>query len=80
MGINKYQCLTPDVPQFHPGNKRLLDKDNDDNTETTDTSQSERDDMSHTYQDHFIEKVKKTKNTNDDNKYKENTSRYQGRN
>ena len=26
MGLNKDQCLTPDVPQFIPGNKILLNK------------------------------------------------------
>ena len=36
MGLNKDQCLTPDVPQFIPGNKILLNKENDDNPETTD--------------------------------------------
>ena len=24
IGLKKYQCLTPDVPPFFPGNKRLL--------------------------------------------------------
>ena len=42
MGLNKYQCLTPYVSPFLPGNKRLLNKDNDDYPETTDTSQSEK--------------------------------------
>ena len=42
IGINKDQCLTPDVPPFLLGNKRLLDEENDDNTETTDTSQYEK--------------------------------------
>ena len=41
MVLNKYQCLTPDVPPFLPGNKILLNEDNDDNTETTDTSKYE---------------------------------------
>ena len=35
MGLNKYQCLTPDVPTFLPGNKRLLNKENYHNPETT---------------------------------------------
>ena len=41
IGLNKYQCLTPDVPPFLPGNKILLNEENDDNPETTHTSQSE---------------------------------------
>ena len=75
--INKYQCVTPDVPPFIPGNKILLNKENDDNPETTNTSLSEKDDTSHTKRDDSIAKVKNTKNTNDDDKYKENTSKHQ---
>ena len=41
---------------FLPGNKRLLNKDNDDNTKTTYTSLSDKDDMSHTSPDDFPEK------------------------
>ena len=77
MGNNKYQCLTPDVPTFLPGNTIILNKENDDNTETTDTSQYENDDTSHTNQDDYIEKVKDTKNANDDDKYKDDTSKNQ---
>ena len=55
MGLNKYQCLTPDVPTFLPGNKILLNKKNDDSPETTDTSRYENDDTSHTNQDDYIE-------------------------
>ena len=29
IGLNKYQFLTPDVPTFLPGNKRLLNEEND---------------------------------------------------
>ena len=72
MGLNKDQCLTPDVPPFIPGNKRLLNEENDDNTENTDISQYEKDDTSHTNRDDFIAKVKDTKNTNDVEKYKQN--------
>ena len=46
--LNKYQCLTLDVPPFLPVNKILLNKDNDDNPKTRYTSQSEKDDTSHT--------------------------------
>ena len=70
MAINKYQCLTPDLPPFIPVNKILLNEENDDNPETTDTSQSEKDDTSHTSRDDSIAKVKETKNSNDDDKYK----------
>ena len=38
---------------FLPGNKRILNKDNDDNPETTDTSLSGKDDMSHTSKNDF---------------------------
>ena len=37
MGLNKDQCLTPDVPPFLPGNKILLNEENDENPETIDT-------------------------------------------
>ena len=66
MGLNKYQCLAPDVLLFHPGNKRLLNEENDDNPKTTDIPQSEKDDTSHTSRDDYYAKVKDTKNTNDD--------------
>ena len=49
----------------------------DHNTDTTDTSLSEKDDVSHTSQDDSIEKVKDTKTTNDDDKYKEDTLKLQ---
>ena len=77
MDINKYQCLTPDVPQFLPGIKRLLNEDNDDNPKTTDKSQSDKDNMSHTSRDDSIAKVKGMKNTNYNDKYKEDTSKHQ---
>ena len=66
MGLNKDQCLAPDVLLFHPGNKRLLNEENDDNPKTTDIPQSEKDDTSHTSRDDYYAKVKDTKNTNDD--------------
>ena len=56
-----------DLYPFLPGNKILLNDENDNNPETTDTSLSEKDDMSHTSQDNFIGKTKSEKNTNDDN-------------
>ena len=40
----KPKALSP----FLPGNKRLLNEENDNNPETTDTSLYEKDDMSHT--------------------------------
>ena len=77
MGLNKDKCFTPDVTPFLPVNKILLNEENDDNPETTDTSQSEKYDMSHTNRDDSIEKVKDTKNTIDDDKYKEHNSKHQ---
>ena len=79
-GIKKYQCLTPAVPPFISGNKWLLNEENDDNPETTDTSLSEEYYTSHTKRDDYIAKFKDTKNTNDDNKYKEDTSKHQDSN
>ena len=64
IGLKKYQCLTPDVPPFFPGNKALINEQNDDSPETSDTSQSEEDDTFHTKQDDYIENVKEM-NTND---------------
>ena len=61
MGLNKYQCLTTDIPPFLPGNKRLLNEGNDDNPETAYTSQYEKDDRSHTNRDYSIAKVKDKK-------------------
>ena len=80
MGLNKYQCLASEVPPFIFGNKILLNEENDDNPETTDTSQSEKDGTSHTSRYDYIEKVKDTKNTNDNDKYKEDTSKNQDSN
>ena len=77
MVLNKDQCLTPDVPPFIPGNERLLNEENVDNPETKDTSKYEKDDTSLTSQNYSIEKLKDTKNTNDDDEYKEDTSKIQ---
>ena len=66
----KYKALSP----FLPANKILLNEDNDDNPETTDTSLYEKDDMSHTSPDDSTEK-KWHKNTNNGDKYKEETSK-----
>ena len=44
MGLNRDQFLTPDGHPFLPGNKILLNEENDDNPETTDTPQYEKDD------------------------------------
>ena len=67
----KYKALSP----FLPGNKRLLNKDNDDNPETTDTSLSEKYDMSHTSTDDFTGKTDDKTITNNDDEYKEETSK-----
>ena len=77
MRLNKYQCLTTDIPPFLPRNKILINEGNDDNPEDTDTSQYEKYDTSHTTRDDSIEKAKETKNTYDDDEYKENTSKHQ---
>ena len=42
---------------FIPGNKRLLNEDNNDNPETTDTSLSGKDDMSHSSKYGFTVKM-----------------------
>ena len=34
LGLQKYQCITPEVPSFLPVSKILLNEENDDNTET----------------------------------------------
>ena len=65
---------------FLPGNKILLKEENGHNPETTDTSRSEKYDMSHTSRDYFIAKAKYTKNTNDDDEYREDTSKHQDSN
>ena len=77
MRFNKDQCLSPVIPPFIPGNKILLNEENDDNPKTTETTLSEKDNTSHTSQDDSISKQKDTKNTNDDDKYKEDTSKHQ---
>ena len=46
---------------FLPGNKIVLNEENDHNTEITGTSRSEKDDMLHTSQTDFIEKAKENK-------------------
>ena len=62
---------------FLSGNKRLLNKDNDNNPETTDTSLSGKYDMSHNIPYDFTEKNKWQKITNNDDEYKEETSTIQ---
>ena len=66
-----------DVPPFITVMKSLRNQENDDNPETTDTSRTNKDDTSHTNQDNSIENVKYTKNTNDDDKYKEDNLQHQ---
>ena len=62
--------MSPSIPR----NKRLLNEENGYNLRTTHTSRSEKYDMEHTSPDDYIEKVKDTKTTNDDDKYKGDTS------
>ena len=53
---------------FIPGNKRLLNEENDNNPGTTDTPKSKKYDMSHTSRDDSFEIAKDTKNDIDDEK------------
>ena len=62
---------------FLPGNKIILNEDNDDNLGTTDISLSGKDDMSHTSTDDFTEKPNDKKITNNDDEYKEENSKIQ---
>ena len=68
LGIEKYQSLSPHVPEFTPGFKSLRNEADDDHHEYTDTSRSDKDNTSRTYQDDSIEHLKSTKNKNDDDK------------
>ena len=61
---------------FIPGNKILLNEDDDDNPETTDTSLSGKDDMSHTSKYGFTEKTNIKNITDNDEEYKGWTSNY----
>ena len=77
LGLQKYQCLPPHVPPFPPGFKSLRNEANDDNPETKDTSRTDKDDTSPTNWYDSIENVKSMKNTNDDDKYKEDNLQHQ---
>ena len=68
---NKKYTNSKAFSPFLPGNKTILNEENDDNPETTDTSQSEKDDTSQNSRDDSIVKVKETQKIKDDNKYKE---------
>ena len=59
------------------GMKPLINEENYDDPETTDTSHADKDDTSNTNWDDSTENLKDMKNTNDDDKYKEDTSKYQ---
>ena len=66
---NKQKYIKPKaLSLFLPGNKILLNEDNDDNPETTDTSLSVKDDMPHTSIDAFTVKSNDKKITNNDDK------------
>ena len=71
LGIRKDQSLPPHVPKFPPGFKSLRNQADDDHHESTDTPCTDKDDMSRNNSDDSIENVKATKNTNDDDEYKE---------
>ena len=53
----KKYMLSKALSPFVPGNKRLLNEDNDNNPKTTDTSQSEKYDIPHTSLDAFTGKT-----------------------
>ena len=80
LGLQKYQCLPPHVPAFPPGFKWLRNETNDDNPETTDTSRTDKDDTSRTNRYDSIENVKAMKNTNNDDEYKDDNTKYQDSN
>ena len=71
LGLQKDKRLSPHVPPFPPIFKSLRNEADYDNTETTDISCTDKDDTSRTNRDDSIENLKATKNTNDDNKYKD---------
>ena len=75
--IEKYQSLLPHLPKFPPEFKSLRNEEKNDNPESKDNSKTDIDDMSLTDWDDFIENVKATKNTNDENKYKEDNKQHQ---
>ena len=77
LGLEKYQSLPPHVPPSPPGFKSLINKANDDNPEFTDTSFTDRYDTSRTDRDDSIEIVESMKNTNDDEKDKEENLQHQ---
>ena len=77
LGIQRDQCLPPHLPPFPPGFKSLRNEENYDYNETKDTSSTDKDDTSRTNQDDSIENLKSMKNTNDDEKYKEENSQHQ---
>ena len=68
------------VPPFSYGIKSLRNKANDDNPENTDTPRTDKDDTSHTNRYDSIKILQDTKNTNDDDEYKEDTSKHQDSN
>ena len=70
-GIQKYQCLPPQVPPFTSRFKSTRNEANNDNLETTDTSRTDKDDTLRTNLDDSIENMKTMKKTNYDNEYKE---------
>ena len=80
LGLQTHQYLPPYVPQFPPGFKSFKNEANGDNNETTDISCTDKDNMSHTNQNDYIEYLKATKNTNDDDEYKEDNSKHQDSN
>ena len=65
---NKKNIKPLALSPFLPGNKRLLNEENNHNPETTDNSLSGKYDTSHTCRYDSIAKARETKNTNDNDK------------
>ena len=77
LGLQKYQCLRPNVLLFSSVFESLRNEVSGDNTETTDTSRNDKENMSCNNWDDSIENVKAMKNKNYDGEYKEDNSQHQ---
>ena len=77
LGLQKDKLLPSHVPPFYSGIKSLRNKTNDDNPETADNPLTDKDDTSQTNQDDYIENLKATKKTSDDDEYREDNLQHQ---
>ena len=69
--------ITNNDDEYKEENSKLQDLNEIvDDSKTTDNLRSDKYELSHNNQDNFIEKVKGMKNTNDDDEYKEDTSKH----